>query len=301
MKANHSDLFQPSIAGKREKIGHLSVSLCAWLIICLVIMVLGFTAFKGTALFRQQQASLSAFLTGVHWLPNQAKFGILPLLSGSLIVAAASLLLAVPFALGTAIFMTEVAEQRWQRLFRGGLSILSGIPAVVYGLVGIVAIIPLLRTYLGGTGYGWLAAAIILAIMILPTLITLAADAFAAVPRDYQITATALGATKFQVWLTLILPLAVVRLKTALIFGFAQAFGEAVAVQMVIGNAALLPTKLNSPAATLTSVITINLGDTAMGSNENNALWSLALVLLLMSLLFNLLTHYLMRGKKDID
>lgn len=301
MKKSQPDLFQPAIAARREKVGHFIVSLAAMLIILLVIIVLGFTVFQGTALFRKQQFSLTAFLTGVHWLPARGSFGALPLIYGSLLVSAVSLLLAGPLALGTAIFITELPHKHWQQLFRSGLSILAGIPAVVYGLVGIVVVIPLLRELLGGTGYGWLAAAIILAVMILPVLITLTADAFAAVPRKYQVSATALGATKFQIWRTLIFPLATARLKTALVFSFAQAFGEAVAVQMVVGNAALLPIKLNSPAATLTSVITINLGDTSLNSSQNNALWSLALVLLLMSLVFNLLTHYLIRGKKDFE
>ena len=132
--------------------------------------------------------------------------------------------------------------------------------------------------------------------MILPTVTSMAVDTLNAVPRHYREASLAMGATRWQTIYKVVLRSATPGLLTAVVFGMARAFGEALAVQMVIGNAALMPTNLITPASTLTSILTMNMGNTVMGTLENNVLWSLALILLLMALFFNILTRWI--GKK---
>src|SRR5699024_998123 len=143
------------------------------------------------------------------------------------------------------------------------------------------------RKIAGGSGFGILAGSFVLFVMILPTITSMSVDALRAVPRYYREASLALGATRWQTIHKVILRAATPGLLTAVVFGMARAFGEALAVPMVVGNAVLLPQNLVSPSSTLTSVLTMNMGNTIMGSTPNNALWSLALLLLLMSLFFN--------------
>lgn len=298
MEPRSKSLLQKSLSARREKRGKILSQICAWSIIFSVALIIFFLAFKGSLLFYENHVKLANFVFGTKWQPTTGSYGALPLIIGSSLVSFASVILCAPLAIGAAVMMSEIVSPKIAGWLKIGMEVLVGIPAVIYGLLGILLIVPGLRWLFGGTGYGWLAAAIVLAVMILPTLVSLSLDAFNGVPQKYRQAAYALGATKLQVWSTIVAPMSVPRLKTALIFSFSQAFGEAIAVQMVVGNAALFPTSINSPAATLTSVITIGLADAVPGSEEINALWSLAFVLLLMSLIFNLIAHYLIWRRK---
>ncbi|WP_281164181.1 phosphate ABC transporter permease subunit PstC [Liquorilactobacillus sicerae] len=298
MDSSKENLFKKSAAAKREKLGKFVTATCAAIIIACVLIVFLFVIFKGSWLFFHDHVKLSRFLFGIKWQVAEGDFGALPLLTGSVLVSLVSLLLAAPLALGIAIMLSEIVSSKLAKWLKMILEILVGIPAVVYGLLGMLLVVPMLRLLVGGTGYGWLAAAIVLAIMILPSLVSLSLDALVDVPDRLRLAAAALGADRFQIWQTIVFPLAWPRLGTALILAFAQSFGEAIAVQMVIGNATLFPTGINSPAATLTSVITIELGDAVVGSRESNALWALAGLLLVISLLFDLIAHYLIWRRK---
>jgi phosphate transport system permease protein len=171
------------------------------------------------------------------------------------------------------------------------IELLTGIPSVVFGLVGLSVIVPWVRSWGGGTGYGILAGSIVLAVMILPTITSLATDAIEAVPDAYRDGSYGLGCTRWQTIVHVVLPSALPGILTAVIMGMTRAFGEALAVQMVVGNAAQMPRGLLTPASTLTSVLTMGMGNEAMGTVYNDVLWSLALVLLLMSLVFILIVH----------
>lgn len=162
---------------------------------------------------------------------------------------------------------------------------------MVYGFLGLTIIVPTIRKIFGGTGFGILAATLVLFVMVLPTITSLTVDALKAVPKQFRQASSALGATKWQTIHKVTLKVATPRILTAVIFGMARAFGEALAVQMVIGNAVLMPANLISPSATLTSQLTSQMGNTVMGTLPNNALWSLALLLLIMSLVFNFLVR----------
>ena len=166
---------------------------------------------------------------------------------------------------------------------------------MVYGYVVLTVIVPFLRRFFGGTGFGILAATCVLFLMILPTMTSMTIDSFRAVPKQYRNASAGLGATRWQTISRVIIPSAKSGILTAMVFGMARAFGEALAVQMVIGNTTVMPTGLMHSAATLTSVLTTGIGNTVMETISNNALWSLALILLVMSLAFNLLMRLVSR------
>jgi len=157
------------------------------------------------------------------------------------------------------------------------------------------------RSIFGGTGFGILSGIFVLFVMILPTVTFMTTDSLRAVPRHYREASLAMGATRWQTIWRVTLKAARSGIFTAVVFGMARAFGEALAIQMVVGNSAVVPTSLTTPAATLTSVLTMGIGNTVMGTVDNNVLWSLALVLLLMSLAFNSVIKLITkeRGKKN--
>ncbi len=286
-------LLKQSAATRKDRFGRY-ISLAALLLIVVVVLsIFWFVASKGLATFFANKVNLWDFLTGTKWAPGQKDanghpfVGAAPMIVGSFLVTLISALIATPFAIGTAVFMTEISPKRGAKILGPVTELLVGIPSVVYGFIGLSVIVPVMRHLFGGSGFGILAGAMVLFVMILPTVTSMTVDTLKSVPRHYRESSLALGATRWQMIYKVILRAATPGILTAVVFGMARAFGEALAVQMVVGNAALMPQNLTSPAATLTSVLTQGIGNTVMGSLENNALWSLALSLLLMSLVFN--------------
>ncbi|MGN1336015.1 MAG: phosphate ABC transporter permease subunit PstC, partial [Limosilactobacillus mucosae] len=225
--------------------------------------------------------------------------GAWPMIFTSFAVTILATLVATPLALAVAIFMTELAPKKAASFMQSVIELLVGIPSVVYGFVGLVVVVPFIRHLFGGTGSGILAAVTVLFVMVLPTITSMSIDSLKNVPKNYREASIALGATLWQTIYKVILRSAIPGILTAVIFGMARAFGEALAVQMVIGNAPLMPENLISPASTLTSTLTVGIGNTVMGTLPNDALWSLALVLMLMSLAFNLLVKLV--NKKGVS
>ncbi len=286
-------LLKQSAATRKDRFGRY-LSLGALLLIVVVVLsIFWFVASKGLATFFANKVNIWDFLTGTKWAPGQTDanghpyVGAAPMIVGSFLVTLISALIATPFAIGTAVFMTEISPKRGAKILGPVTELLVGIPSVVYGFIGLSVIVPVMRHLFGGSGFGILAGAMVLFVMILPTVTSMTVDTLKSVPRHYHESSLALGATRWQMIYKVILRAATPGILTAVVFGMARAFGEALAVQMVVGNAALMPQNLTSPAATLTSVLTQGIGNTVMGSLENNALWSLALILLLMSLVFN--------------
>ncbi|KRN32503.1 phosphate ABC transporter permease subunit PstC [Weissella halotolerans] len=286
-------LLKESKAARRDKFGRAISFSALLLIVVVVVSIFYFVASKGLATFFVNKVNIWDFLTGTKWAPGQvdahgkAFVGAAPMITGSFLVTFLSALIATPFAIGTAVFMTEISPKRGAKILGPVTELLVGIPSVVYGFIGVSVLVPFMRATFGGSGFGILSGSMVLFVMILPTVTSMTVDTLKAVPRHYRESALALGATRWQMIYKVILRGATPGILTAVVFGMARAFGEALAVQMVVGNAALMPQNLTSPAATLTSVLTQGIGNTVMGSLENNALWSLALILLLMSLVFN--------------
>ena len=291
-------LTSPSKNSRLEKFGRGITFFCLVLIVFIVAMILVFVAQKGLSTFFVNKVNPLAFLFGGKWDPSSGSFGALPVILGSFIVTILSAIIATPIAIGAAVFMTEISPKYGAKILQPAIELLTGIPSVVYGFIGLQVIVPFVRSIFGGTGFGILSGVCVLFVMILPTVTFMTIDSLKAVPRHYKEASLAMGATRWQTIWRVILNAARPGIFTAVIFGMARAFGEALAIQMVVGNSAVIPTSLTTPAATLTSVLTMGIGNTVMGTVQNNVLWSLALVLLLMSLGFNILVKFITRERK---
>ena len=297
-------ILKPSKETRQDFVGKTLSYASIFLIVGVVLAIFLFVASKGIATFTQNKASLVEFLTGSEWNPGangpngRPLVGALPMILGSFGVTLLAALFATPFAIGTALYMTELSSKRSQKFMQSVIELLVGIPSVVYGFIGLTVVVPFVRDHFGGSGYGILSGSFVLFVMVLPTITSMTVDSLRAVPKYYKSASLALGATEWQTIYRVLLRAALPGIMTAIVFGMARAFGEALAVQMVIGNATLLPESLLAPASTLTSVVTMGIGNTVMGTVSNNALWSLALVLLLMSLFFNIAVRFISRKGK---
>lgn len=301
-------LLNPSKATRQEFVGHWIARICIGLIIVLVVSILYFITSRGLATFFNDHVNVFKFLSESNWNPGKVdangnqQIGALPMIVTSFGVTILAALLATPFAIGIALFMSEIAPKKGTKLIQAVIELLVGIPSVVYGFIGLTVIVPAVRHLFGGSGFGILSATFVLFVMVLPTIASLCLDSIRAVPLHYRQASLALGATRWQTIHRIILKAALPGILTAIIFGMARAFGEALAVQMVIGNSVMMPHNLVSPSATLTSQLTTQIGNTVMGTLPNNALWSLALILLVMSLIFNLIIRFIgKRGRRQYE
>ncbi len=278
-----------------ENIGLGLTGACVAAVALVVVTLIVMVAQQGLAAFFQDGIRLGAFLTGTSWVPSDDKFGALPLIVSSFGVTILSTVFTLPVAVGSAIFVVEVRPGFGRKVFQPLVELLVGIPSVVYGLIGLTVVNAAMRAVFGeaaGTGAGILSGAIVLAVMILPTVTTLSIDALAAVPDSYREGSYALGCTRWQTVLHVVLRSALPSLMTAVILGMTRAFGETLAVQMVIGGVEkIMPQGLLSPAATLTTALTSGFANATTGSVQYHALWALGLLLMGMSLFFILIIH----------
>ncbi|HEY5999646.1 MAG TPA: phosphate ABC transporter permease subunit PstC [bacterium] len=226
-------------------------------------------------------------LGSLDWAPTKGRFGLLPMIVGSLLVTGGALALGVPLGLSCAIFLVEFSKPRVRRVLKPAIELLAGIPSVVYGFLGVVFLVPLIRTQLGGPGLSLLAGALILGVMILPTVISISMDALEAVPRSYREGSLALGATTAQTVNKVVLPAARSGIVTAVVLGMGRAIGETMAVIMVTGNALDLPRSPLDPIRTLTSNIALELGYAA--GKHQQALFATGVILFVMIMILNLI------------
>lgn len=302
MEEIQEKLLRKSKKAKLEQRGKWISILCIAFIVLVVAAIFYFVASKGLATFFVDKVNVFDFIFGKDWQPGavgadgKPLVGALPMIVGSFAVTFLAAIIATPFAIGAAVFMTEISPKMGSKILQPVIELLVGIPSVVYGFIGLTVVVPAIRHVFGGTGFGILAGTFVLFVMILPTVTSMTVDALKAVPRHYREAALGLGATRWQMIYKVVLRAAIPGILTAVVFGMARAFGEALAVQMVIGNAAQMPTNLITPASTLTSILTMGIGNTVMGTLPNNVLWSLALILLVMSLFFNIVIRFI--GKK---
>jgi len=201
------------------------------------------------------KVGLWRFILGSDWSPSRGSFGILSMIIGSLWVTAGALIFGVPLGVAVAIFTAEFAPPALTRAARPLIQLLAGIPSVIYGFVGLTVLIPRIQRYLGGPGPSALAGAMVLAIMILPTIVSISEDSIRAVPRGYRDGALALGATQWQTIWRVVLPAARSGILSSIILGMGRAIGETMAVIMVVGNALALPFSPLQSVTTLTSNI----------------------------------------------
>lgn len=305
IKEIEQPLFRSDHKSRRERIGKGITFICAAFTVAIASAILFLVFSKGLSTFFENGASVKEFFTGMKWDPAQVNeagrpvVGALPFLFGSLAVTGLSALICTPIAIGAAVFMQDISPRIGRRVLQPVIELLVGIPSVVYGFIGLTVVVPFLRDHVSGSGFGIAAGTIVLSVMILPTVTSLSLDAVRSVPQSLRQASLALGSTRWQMICKVVLKTAKPGLMMAVIFGMARAFGEALAVQMVIGNASVIPGSLFEPASTLTSMLTMGMGYTVMGQVENNALWSLALVLLLMSLFFTVTVRMIGKRRRN--
>ncbi|KEP27091.1 MULTISPECIES: phosphate ABC transporter permease subunit PstC [Bacillus] len=281
--------------------GSILVRFCAFLMIAVSIAITIFLGIKGLQSFIVNGVSPIEFLTSINWNPTaeNPQYGAFPFIFGSIAVTLLSALIAAPLGIAGAIFMTEIAPAWGRKILQPVIELLVGIPSVVYGFIGLTVLVPFIGHFKSsGSGHSVLAGTIVLSIMILPTVTSIATDAMASLPKSLREGSYALGATRWQTIRRVLVPAALPTLMTAVVLGMARAFGEALAVQMVIGNTRNLPESIMDTAGTLTTIITLNMGHTTYGSVENNTLWSMGLVLLVVSFMFILIIRYLSSRRK---
>lgn len=247
--------------------------------------------FEGKVL-ENQDITPTEFFTGTQWYPTSQPaplFGVLPLIMGTLWVSLAAILFALPFAMAAAIYMGEMAGNKTRALLKPVFELLAGIPSVVYGFFGLVVIVPIIRDTFGlPVGETGLAGAIILAIMALPTIITVAEDAIRNVPRTAREASLALGASKWQTIWRVVLPYSISGIMAAIVLGVGRAIGETMAVLMVTGNAAVMPNSLLEPMRTIPATIAAELGEAPVGGTHYQALFLLGCILFVITLLISI-------------
>lgn len=254
----------------------------AALVSIIIFSIIVFVGMQGIKTF--QGVSPLEFFFSTDWTPGSGKFGALPFLYSTLLLTLFSVVLSVPLALSGALFMAKIAPKWMREILRPATDLFVGIPSVVYGLIGMTVIVPALGKLTGGIGYGILPAAIILAIMILPTILSISEDAIRSLPGRLEEASLALGATRWQTMWRVLLPAARPGILTGIILGMGRAIGETMAVFMVIGNSPQMPKSLLDSTTVLTTAIVKDMGNTNYGTTWNNALYLMALLLLVISL-----------------
>jgi len=230
-------------------------------------------------------------LLSTRWYPTEGLFGILPLITGSLVVTLGAALVAVPFGIGTAVFIAEIAPRWMREILKPLVEVLGGLPSVMLGFLGIMIFAPSLRLLLSlPTGLSALTGSLLLGAIAIPTVVSVSEDALDAIPRAYREGAWALGATRWQTIWRVTLPAARSGVLTAVMLGIGRSIGETMTVMMVTGNAPIMATYLGaliSPVRTMTATIAAEMGEVANGSTHYHVLFLIGLVLFIISLAVN--------------
>jgi phosphate transport system permease protein len=268
---------------QKEKLIEKGLLLVSSLAVAGFLLIILFVVKEGWPVLAKH--GLWALATGRNWQPTSGVYGMLPLLVGSVYVTLAALVLGVPLGVASAVFMAEIAPEWVARSLRPAISLLAGIPSVVYGFFGLVLLVPGLRSLIGGFGFSLLAGGVILAIMILPTVISVSEDALRVVPRDYKEASLALGATHWQTIFKVLIPAAKSGIMAAVILGMGRAIGETMAVIMITGNTPLLPKSILDSGPTLTGTIG---QESAYASGEHaQALFAVGILLFIIIMIIN--------------
>ena len=284
-----------------EQAIHLIFLLCGIVAVGFVLCISVYLVISGLPAIRE--IGLTKFLFGKVWAPTNAttgpQFGILPFILTSVYGTAGALLLGVPVGLMTAIFLAKAAPPRLAAMIGTAVQLMAGIPSVVYGLVGMIVLVPAIRRAFGlGSGACLLAAILVLTVMVLPSIINVAETALQAVPREYEEASLALGATETETYFRVSLPAARSGVAAAVVLGVGRAIGEAMAIIMVAGNVANMPGLFTSVRFLTTGIIS-GMSDAAVGSLYQQALFSIGLVLFLFIMLINVLLNVCIKRKKE--
>ena len=284
-----------------EEVIHLIFLLCGIVAVAFVLLISLYLILSGLPAIRE--IGLFKFLLGRVWDPTNtttgAQFGILAFILTSVYGTAGAIVVGVPVGLMTAMFSAKAAPPRLAAVIRTAVQLLAGIPSVVYGLVGMIVLVPAIqKAFSLGSGACLLAAIIVLAIMILPSIINVSETALRAVPREYEEASLALGATETETWFRVSLHAARSGVATAVVLGVGRAIGEAMAIIMVAGNVSNMP-GLFTPVRFLTTGIVSGMAYARVGSLYHQALYSIALVLFLFIMLINVFLNVCVKRRKE--
>ena len=266
--------------------------ICGVISVAFVLFISVYLVISGIPAIRQ--IGLKAFLLGKTWAPtaSEASFGILPFILSSVYATAGAVVLGVPIGVLTAVFLSKVAAPRAAAVIHTAVELLAGIPSVVYGLVGMIVLVPTIQRL-----FGLSSGACLLAIMILPSIISVSETALRAVPPEYEAASLALGATKTETYFRVSLPAAKSGIAASIVLGVGRAIGEAMAIIMVSGNVANMPGLLKS-VRFLTTAIASEMSYAAYGSLQRQALFSIGLVLFLFIMLINVILNVCIKRKE---
>ncbi len=243
------------------------------------------------------------FLFGHLWYPTEEPglFGIFPLLVASLAVTVLSSLLAVPMGVLTAVYLTEIAHPNVRRIIKPFVELLAALPSVVLGFLGMVVLAPFLQDFLdAATGLNLLNASLVLALMSVPTICSVSEDALFGVPRDLREASLALGATRWQTTVRVVIPAALSGIGTAVMLGMSRAIGETMVVLMVAGGAGIIPTSLLDPVRPMPASIATEMAEAAFRSEHYHALFAIGIVLFFLTLAFNLAAGYIAEKHRQV-
>jgi len=256
----------------------------------------------GVKTLRDANISITDFFFGKEWMPTSTPaplFGVLPLIMGTLWVSFFAILIAMPLGMGVAIFLSELANERMRKILKPTIELLAGIPSVVYGFFGLVVLVPLVQKIfdlpVGETAF---AGSVILAIMALPTIITVAEDAMRNTPRIMREASLALGATHWQTIYRVIIPYASSGISAAIVLGIGRAIGETMAVLMVTGNAAVMPRTLFEPVRTIPATIAAELGEAPAGGAHYQSLFLLGCILFIITMVISVTAEVISKRQR---
>lgn len=278
-KSNRRKYFLENLSGR-------IFLFCALLSVISLVLIIGFVFYKGSHPFIAGGYSFIDFLSGVDWVPSEDKFGIFPMIVASIYATIGALILGVPVGLFTAIFLAEIAPKSAAKIISPAVQLLAGIPSVLYGVFGLAIIIPFLQNNLGLVkGQSLIAVILVLAIMMLPTVVTVAETAIRAVPKTYREGSLALGASQIGTIFKVVVPAAKSGIMTAIVLGMGRAIGETMAVILVAGNSLIIPTSIADSVRPLTTNIALEMGY-AFGTHQE-MLFATGIVLFSFILLLN--------------
>ncbi|MDO8624832.1 MAG: phosphate ABC transporter permease subunit PstC [Candidatus Diapherotrites archaeon] len=275
----------------REKLIETGFFLASLLAVLVLLGIFGFLLFTGIGAF--SQISFGSFFFGTLWNPGAyagPQWGILGLLVGTLMVTVGALVLAIPLGIGCAVYLSELASPRTREIIKPAIEMIAAIPSVVLGLIGLLFLSPLVAALFGvSSGLNALSASIVVAVMVLPTIISVSEDVLTSLPREFREASLALGADRFQTIFRVLIPAALPGIGAAIMLGLGRAVGETMAVLMVAGNALAMPESFLDPVRPMTANIAIEIKEVVQGSLHYEALFAIGLVLFILTFLVNLL------------
>lgn len=277
----------------KEAFVRIILAFCAFSSLLFLLLIFLFIFIEGLPLF--YKIGLGKIIFGFKWAPTKGSFGIFPMIISSFMVTIGALLIGGPLGLGCATYLAEYAGKKQKLFLKPALELLAGIPSVVYGFLGVVYVVPLVRETFGGSGFSLLSTSIVLGIMILPTVISISYDSLTSVPKAYREGSLAMGATKWQTVWRVVIPSARSGILASYILGMGRAIGETMAVIMVAGNSLKIPTSVLDSLRTLTSNIALELAYAS--GDHRKGLFSTGVILLVIIMILNYIANFVVRKR----